>query len=168
MQMVIYIDLSWNLKQKRQVGSNGIPNWPKHNLRKALNTCTYVSAPRLRCLDAFAHCTVYVSVENIPEERQEFIYHLLSICGQPLMLLLMSLLSGSDIADQILTVLCSTNMFVGGFCGFVLDNTVPGQSYRFNSLGVILYWPGISITGNYSHRELLKKLYFFLSLKTQW
>ncbi|XP_064614591.1 solute carrier family 23 member 1-like [Liolophura sinensis] len=34
--------------------------------------------------------------------------------------------TGSDVADQILTVLCSTNMFVGGFCGFVLDNTVPG------------------------------------------
>ena len=33
---------------------------------------------------------------------------------------------GSDIVDQILTVLLGTSMFVGGFVGFVLDNTIPG------------------------------------------
>ena len=30
--------------------------------------------------------------------------------------------------DQILTVLLSTSMFVGGLIGFVLDNTLPGMS----------------------------------------
>lgn len=34
--------------------------------------------------------------------------------------------TGNDVADQILTVLLSTNMFVGGLVGFVLDNTIPG------------------------------------------
>lgn len=29
--------------------------------------------------------------------------------------------------DRVLTVLLSTAMFVGGFIGFVLDNTVPGK-----------------------------------------
>jgi len=30
--------------------------------------------------------------------------------------------------DQILTVLLSTSMFVGGLIGFVLDNTLPGMN----------------------------------------
>ncbi|KFM74639.1 Solute carrier family 23 member 1, partial [Stegodyphus mimosarum] len=34
--------------------------------------------------------------------------------------------TGSSIFDQIATVLMSTNMLVGGFIGFVLDNTIPG------------------------------------------
>ncbi|ELU13612.1 hypothetical protein CAPTEDRAFT_122178 [Capitella teleta] len=34
--------------------------------------------------------------------------------------------SGSDILDQILLVLLTTGMFVGGVTGFILDNTVPG------------------------------------------
>ncbi|XP_033761401.1 solute carrier family 23 member 1-like isoform X2 [Pecten maximus] len=34
--------------------------------------------------------------------------------------------TGSDVADQILTVLLSTSMLVGGVLGFVLDNTIPG------------------------------------------
>ncbi|KAL4225860.1 hypothetical protein ACF0H5_013849 [Mactra antiquata] len=34
--------------------------------------------------------------------------------------------TGSDIVDQILSVLLSTSMFVGGAIGFVLDNTIPG------------------------------------------
>ena len=33
---------------------------------------------------------------------------------------------GSDIVDQIITVLLSTSMFVGGTMGFILDNTIPG------------------------------------------
>ena len=36
------------------------------------------------------------------------------------------IISGNDIVDQILTVLLSTSMFVGGTIGFVLDNTIPG------------------------------------------
>lgn len=34
--------------------------------------------------------------------------------------------TGNDIIDQLLTVLLSTSMFVGGLIGFVLDNTIPG------------------------------------------
>lgn len=34
--------------------------------------------------------------------------------------------TGSDELDRVLTVLFSTAMFVGGFLGFILDNTVPG------------------------------------------
>lgn len=34
--------------------------------------------------------------------------------------------TGNEELDQVLTVLLSTAMFVGGFLGFVLDNTVPG------------------------------------------
>ncbi|KAL5007387.1 hypothetical protein ScPMuIL_016193 [Solemya velum] len=34
--------------------------------------------------------------------------------------------TGSTVADQIISVLLSTSMFVGGFVGFVLDNTIPG------------------------------------------
>ena len=29
--------------------------------------------------------------------------------------------------DQIISVLLSTSMFVGGLVGFVLDNTIPGN-----------------------------------------
>ena len=35
--------------------------------------------------------------------------------------------AGSVVADQIITVLLTTNMFVGGMIAFLLDNTVPGE-----------------------------------------
>ncbi|XP_064613919.1 solute carrier family 23 member 1-like [Liolophura sinensis] len=50
--------------------------------------------------------------------------------------------TGSIIADQILTVLCSTSMFVGGFFGFLLDNTVPGTAEERG----ILRWRKLLIT----------------------
>ncbi|XP_052247369.1 solute carrier family 23 member 1-like isoform X1 [Dreissena polymorpha] len=34
--------------------------------------------------------------------------------------------TGSDVADQIISVLLGTSMFVGGMTGFILDNTIPG------------------------------------------
>ena len=34
--------------------------------------------------------------------------------------------TGSDVIDQIIAVLLSTSMFIGGFVGFLLDNTIPG------------------------------------------
>ena len=34
--------------------------------------------------------------------------------------------TGNDVADNIITVLLSTSMFVAGVLGFVLDNTIPG------------------------------------------
>lgn len=35
--------------------------------------------------------------------------------------------SGVPVLDQVITILLTTNMFVGGFLGFVLDNTIPGE-----------------------------------------
>lgn len=40
----------------------------------------------------------------------------------------MTLFSGVVELDQVLQVLLTTSMFVGGFFGFVLDNTIPGIS----------------------------------------
>lgn len=34
---------------------------------------------------------------------------------------------GSDILDQLMSVLLGTSMFVGGTIGFILDNTIPGK-----------------------------------------
>lgn len=34
--------------------------------------------------------------------------------------------TGSQIIDQIVTVLLSTSMFTAGVLGFLLDNTIPG------------------------------------------
>ncbi|XP_064614434.1 solute carrier family 23 member 1-like [Liolophura sinensis] len=34
--------------------------------------------------------------------------------------------TGSEAVDQILTILCDTGMFVGGFFGCLMDNTIPG------------------------------------------
>ena len=39
-----------------------------------------------------------------------------------------SLHSGNATADQVIFVLLSTQMFVGGFVGLFLDNTIPGKS----------------------------------------
>lgn len=37
--------------------------------------------------------------------------------------------SGIVELDQVLQVLLTTGMFVGGFFGFILDNTIPGEFY---------------------------------------
>jgi len=34
--------------------------------------------------------------------------------------------TGSESVDQIITILLSTGMFVAGFIGFTLDNTIAG------------------------------------------
>ena len=39
-----------------------------------------------------------------------------------------SLWTGVSELDQILTVLLTTEMFVGGFLAFALDNTIPGMA----------------------------------------
>ena len=49
---------------------------------------------------------------------------------------------GSEVVDQILTVLLSTSMFVGGLVGFVLDNTIPGSTYRYYMAIFISYSEG--------------------------
>lgn len=35
--------------------------------------------------------------------------------------------------DQVLNVLLTTAMFVGGSVAFILDNTIPGKEINFNS-----------------------------------
>ena len=35
--------------------------------------------------------------------------------------------TGNSELDQVILVLLNTSMFVGGFVGFILDNTVPGK-----------------------------------------
>lgn len=35
--------------------------------------------------------------------------------------------SGNEVLTQLVRVLLSTSMFVGGFVGIVLDNTIPGN-----------------------------------------
>ncbi len=39
-----------------------------------------------------------------------------------------TLFVGDEVADQIITILLSTSMFVGGVVAFILDNTIPGQA----------------------------------------
>lgn len=36
-------------------------------------------------------------------------------------------LSGVKEVDQVLQILLTTHMFIGGFLGFFLDNTIPGK-----------------------------------------
>lgn len=38
-----------------------------------------------------------------------------------------SLFAGVKELDQIIVVLFTTHMFIGGFFGFILDNTIPGM-----------------------------------------
>ena len=40
--------------------------------------------------------------------------------------------TGSEELDQTLTVLLSTSTFIGGFLGFILDNTIPGNFKIFS------------------------------------
>jgi hypothetical protein len=42
--------------------------------------------------------------------------------------------SGSQIFDQIVTVLMSTSMFTAGVLGFFLDNTIPGKQNTWNKI----------------------------------
>jgi nucleobase transporter 1/2 len=42
-----------------------------------------------------------------------------------------SIQTGSSVLDQIITVLLSTSMFVSLILGFILDNTIPGQTFNF-------------------------------------
>ena len=44
--------------------------------------------------------------------------------------------TGDEVADQILYVLLSTSMFVAGFLGCLLDNTIPGEAPRDGGIGV--------------------------------
>lgn len=60
--------------------------------------------------------------------------------------------TGSDIVDQILTVLLSTSMFVGGFVGFVLDNTIPGTDEERG----IRKWRKLDESVSSMHSETMK------------
>ena len=49
-----------------------------------------------------------------------------------------SIQMGNDVADQVVTVLLSTSMFVAGALGFILDNTIPGNKLQ-NDAQDLLY-----------------------------
>ena len=68
-----------------------------------------ISLPEKKKIESCLLSTDYILIKNLP-----FLKILWSI-------------SGSEIVDQILTVLLSTSMFVGGLVGFILDNTIPGM-----------------------------------------
>lgn len=62
----------------------------------------------------------------------------------PLIFSLWTLLyhSGVEVLDQVINILLSTHMFVGGFLGFFLDNTVPGNE----KLQLVWLWIIINIS----------------------
>lgn len=45
----------------------------------------------------------------------------------------MSLFAGVKELDQVIVVLFTTHMFIGGFFGFILDNTIPGRLLIMNA-----------------------------------
>ncbi|XP_048746232.2 solute carrier family 23 member 2-like isoform X2 [Ostrea edulis] len=57
--------------------------------------------------------------------------------------------TGNAEADQVLSVLLSTSMFVGGVIGFILDNTVPGSREERG----ILKWKQVSSTRSDDKRK---------------
>lgn len=52
---------------------------------------------------------------------------LCSFCSHMICLLSLVCDSGVKEVDQVVTILLTTHMFVGGFLGFFLDNTIPGK-----------------------------------------
>ncbi|XP_071960185.1 solute carrier family 23 member 2-like [Antedon mediterranea] len=63
--------------------------------------------------------------------------------------------TGVEEIDQIITVLLSTSMFVGGLIGFVLDNTIPGTDEERG----ILTWRRLLSTADESEMEDPAKTY---------
>lgn len=53
--------------------------------------------------------------------------------------------TGNSTVDQVLVVLLSTNMLVGGILGFILDNTVPGTD---EERGLLQWRKIVSVAGN--------------------
>lgn len=64
--------------------------------------------------------------------------------------------TGSDVADQILSVLFGTNMFVGALVAFVLDNTIPGT---LEERGIVA-WRSDSTNGEEKTRSTVYDLPF--------
>lgn len=57
--------------------------------------------------------------------------------------------SGIPVIDQVVTILLSTHMFVGGFLGFFLDNTIPGEcTEKVGSISMCA--TPAALLGNYS------------------
>ncbi|CAL1261637.1 unnamed protein product [Larinioides sclopetarius] len=96
--------------------------------------------------------------------------------------------TGSDSVDQVITILLSTNMLVGGFIGFLLDNSIPGTDeerglltwrkensgesscscsktyelpYIMNSLRKISFLRYLPISPTYEEGRMKNKLYSF-------
>jgi hypothetical protein len=66
--------------------------------------------------------------------------------------------SGSQILDQIVTILMSTSMFTAGVLGFFLDNTIPGKITRQLNFYKSSLDEKISLKGTDEERGLTKWL----------
>ncbi len=66
--------------------------------------------------------------------------------------------SGSQIFDQIVTVLMSTSMFTAGVLGFFLDNTIPGKIIQQINKRKSSFDERISLKGTDEERGLTKWL----------
>ncbi|XP_077861835.1 solute carrier family 23 member 1-like [Saccoglossus kowalevskii] len=62
---------------------------------------------------------------------------------------------GSKLADQIITVLLKTGMFVAGVIGFLLDNTIPGTPQERG----IIRWKQLDVTQSRGQTEAIRKCY---------
>uniref|UniRef100_A0A8B9K6E4 Solute carrier family 23 member 1 n=1 Tax=Astyanax mexicanus TaxID=7994 RepID=A0A8B9K6E4_ASTMX len=82
-----------------------------------------------------------------------------------------SIKTGVPELDQILTVLLTTEMFVGGFLGFILDNTIPGK-YRIQHFTLKSFKPDsyIKIHESLGYSSIMctytKKHYYKMSYKS--
>uniref|UniRef100_A0A8C2Q677 Si:dkey-106n21.1 n=1 Tax=Cyprinus carpio TaxID=7962 RepID=A0A8C2Q677_CYPCA len=65
--------------------------------------------------------------------------------------------------DQLIMILFTTHMFTDGFFGFVLDNTIPGKSYKRMTVGHVNLQghPGVYVT--LDHKTSLKSLGYICS-----
>lgn len=72
-------------------------------------------------MSAFSHASVKIVIESFYCRLQKVVHCILAY----LMYKHLNF-SGNSTVDQIIEVLLSTSMFVGGFVAFVLDNLLPG------------------------------------------
>lgn len=75
----------------------------------------------------------------------------------PIIVFVVFAVSGVKEVDQVLNILLTTNMFVGGFLGFFLDNTIPGRLIKWLCLWAV----GCGIQVSY------RSLYVFIGSKSE-
>uniref|UniRef100_A0A8C1YVY9 Si:dkey-106n21.1 n=1 Tax=Cyprinus carpio TaxID=7962 RepID=A0A8C1YVY9_CYPCA len=65
--------------------------------------------------------------------------------------------------DQLIMILFTTHMFTDGFFGFVLDNTIPGKSYKRMTVGHVNLQGHPGVYGTLDHKTSLKSLGYICS-----